>query len=487
MSRTIKTGLIGLSQVLAGLGSIISVAVIVRVLNETEYATYRQTLLIYNSASAFMVLGLPKAIYYFLPGENKRSRNILIENQMFLFIMAALLGLFLLLGGNHLIAQRFSNPALEHTLYFLIPYAFFMLPMTINSAVLMARDKPKQVVAIALIQKLVFLSVVVSAALLFRHVPALLAANVIVALIMFLVNETLMFRACPQKEPGISFRKAWSQLLYSIPLGMASILGALNLALDKLIVSSLSTPAEFAIYVNGAMEIPLVPIIIGSVGMVILPDMTALHKKGKKTDMVQIWKRAASKTALILVPVFFMLMFVAEDFIVAVYSDRYLESTVPFRIYLLLLLFRIINTDSPLIASGQSKKVMIRTMISLSLNFVLNIVLVKNIGYNGAAISTVSIIFLWSFPYTLYHVSRIAGLKVVQVYPFKEVGKITLISLAAASVFLLRSLLMDYPPVVRFIGLGGVYTVLVAVLLDRFKMIDLASIVKGVLAKIRKK
>jgi len=74
-----------------------------------------------------LALGLPQAIYYFLPGENERPRAVLVENLLLLSFMGGLFSLFLL-GGNRFLAWRFNNPDIAKTLRILVPYPLFMLP-----------------------------------------------------------------------------------------------------------------------------------------------------------------------------------------------------------------------------------------------------------------------------------------------------------------------------------------------------------------------
>jgi O-antigen/teichoic acid export membrane protein len=84
-SRTSKVLILSSGEALTALVGIVSAAVLTRVFSKDDYASYRQTLLAFTFAVPFVTLGLPRALYYFLPGEEKRTRGILVENLLWLF------------------------------------------------------------------------------------------------------------------------------------------------------------------------------------------------------------------------------------------------------------------------------------------------------------------------------------------------------------------------------------------------------------------
>ena len=123
---------------LAQCSRILSAAILSRVLTVEGYATLRQTFLAYDAGEPLLQMGLPKALYYFLPGEKKRARGMLVENLLLLSLIGGAFGIFLTPGGNRILAWRFNNPALEHSLLLLAPYALVTLPASALAACLLA-------------------------------------------------------------------------------------------------------------------------------------------------------------------------------------------------------------------------------------------------------------------------------------------------------------------------------------------------------------
>ena len=284
-SRTVKAGILASGTFMTTCVRLISAVILSRVLSMYDYATYRQTLLAYAFISPLLMLGLPQALYYFLPGENKRPRSLLMENLLLLSFMAGLFTLFLLFGGNRLLAWRFSNPNIARTLLILAPYPLFMLPASGLSACLIARNRVKQVAVFNVLSHLFMFAVVLTAVLIFRTPVAAIVGTVIGAGIVLFPALKFMFAACNVGSLLPSINGMWSQLQYAVPLGLAAIIGTISKLLDKMIVSSMCSPEQSAVYINGAIEIPLIGVLTGSVMAIIIPDLVKMHKAAQYKEL----------------------------------------------------------------------------------------------------------------------------------------------------------------------------------------------------------
>ena len=227
-SRSAKVLILSSGQALTALVGIISMAVLTRVFSKLDYATYRQTLLAYAFAVPFVTLGLDRALYFFLPGEKKRPRALLVENLLLLTLAGAVLSLFILLGGNQLLAQRMNNPDLASILLLLVPYPLFMLPASAMSACLMARDRTEQVAGFNVGSRFVMLVLVLLPVLFWATPAAAIIGTVVGAAITTAAALYLMFRACPSGP----WRPQWSsmkaQLAFGVPLGLATLVGTVS-------------------------------------------------------------------------------------------------------------------------------------------------------------------------------------------------------------------------------------------------------------------
>ena len=462
-SRTVKAGILASGTFLTTCVRLISAAVLARVLSMYDYATYKQTLLAYAIVAPLLMLGLPQALYYFLPGENKRLRSRLMDNLMLLTFMAGLFTLFLLFGGNRLFAWRFKNPDLARTLLILAPYPLFMLPASALGACLIVRERVKQAALFNVISSLFILAIVLAATLIWRTPVAAIVGTVIGAGIVLLPALKLMFASCKVGSLLPSTEGMWSQLKYAVPLGLAGFIGTISMSLDKMIVSSMCSPEQYAVYVNGAIEIPLIRVLTGSVIAILIPDFVKLYKAAQYQELMALWHRAMVKCALLIFPIMIFLFLMAPEVMRILFSVKYEASAVPFRIYLLLLPIRITTFGAIFMAAGKNSLILYRTIVGLLLNLVLSIILVKLVGAIGAAVATVIVIYVWTIPYCIFFIGKILHTGVFRIFPYKRLANILLIAVLP-SIILGAGLVWDVSDFAKVITLGGFYSLAIILL-----------------------
>lgn len=422
-SRTFKAGILASGRFLTTCVGLISAAVLARVLSVHDYATYRQTLLAYAFAAPLLVLGLPQALYYFLPGESKRPRAVLVENLLLLSLMAGLFTLFLLFGGNRLLAWRFNNADLSRTLLILSPYPLFMLPTSALGACLMARDRVKQIVVFNILSRLFMLAVVITAVLIWQIPAAAIVGTVVAAGIILLPALKLMFASCNVGSLLPSTKGMWSQLKYAVPLGLAGIFGTISQSLDKMIVSSMCSPEQFAVYVNGAIQIPLIGILTGSVTAVLIPDFVRLYKATQYQELRALWHRAMVRCLAILLPVMGFILVMAPEIMRVLFSAKYEKSAYPFRVYALMLPVRGTTFGAVLMATNRTNIVTLGSLLNLIANGVLSVLFIYFMGPMGAAWATVlSVIGLALFYSNV--IGRYLDFNKQSVLPWKNIAKL---------------------------------------------------------------
>ena len=127
-SRALKTLVLSLGKTLSTAARIIIAMILSRMFVKSEYATYRQTILVFSMAIPFLGMGLSNALYFFMPNAKDRARSILVENLLMLMVFGTLMMLFIVMGGNEWLALKMNNPALATTLLVACPLALLRLP-----------------------------------------------------------------------------------------------------------------------------------------------------------------------------------------------------------------------------------------------------------------------------------------------------------------------------------------------------------------------
>ncbi|MBA4374500.1 MAG: hypothetical protein C0402_16745 [Thermodesulfovibrio sp.] len=471
-SRTAKTMLLASGEFLTSSVQLISFMVLSRVLTVDDYATYRQTMLSYSFAAPFLALGLPHALFYFIPRMRDRARGILLENLLLLSIMGIVFSVFLISGGNRLLAWRFNNPSLEKTLLILAPYPLLMLPMQALGACLLSQNRVGHMAAFNVSSRVVMIIFILAASFIWRTPTAAILGVVISAAIVFSPGIAMMLSATKGSRAVTSAQGLWAQVKYSVPLGLAGMLGTLSFSIDKIIVSSICLPKDFAVYSNGAFEIPLISVVTGSITAVLLPDLAGLFSGRKKTEAVELWKRSAVKSAVILLPAMFFLFMMTPEIISVLFSSKYAASSAPFRIYLLLLPVRVVTFGAMIMAAGANHWLLWRSAGDLIINSALSLLLVSQFGYIGAAAASVITVYAWSVPMSLVVIMRAYNSGVRDILPYAALVKIFMISALASVVLIPNYFLGNYGALPRLIISGPLYFAGVFFLLLFFKLID---------------
>ena len=313
-----------------------------------------------------------------------------------------------------MLAKLFNNTDLNHSMKWLMIYPFFQIPITLLLSVFIYEGKTKFVGVYSSVYGLVFS---LCAILLLIFYMDYMDIVILRCLFPVLGNVLLIyytFKLFHGRTPAkIPFLESSINILkISIPFGLASMIGAGSLQLDKVLLSSLGTTEEFAIYINGAMEIPLIGILTGSISEVLIGEMSINIKEKNYDKALSLFRRSANKTALILFPVMIFFIFNAKDFMILIYTEKYALSALPFTILLFLLPIRIVVFGSVLIAMGKSKLILHRSVIEIILNLIISIIAYRIFGYLSIAIATVLVTYLWSVPYNMIEISKGFSVKI---------------------------------------------------------------------------
>ena len=464
---------------LTTLVGLVSVMVLARLFTKEDYATYRQTFLAYQFLGPLVSLGLPGALFYFLPTEKERPRAVLLENVLLLAAGGALISLFLLFGGNYLLARWFDNPELATTLGIFAPYPLVMLPASAFGACLLASGHATTVAVFHVLSRATVLGCVLLPVLLVPRPAMAVTGYVSGSILTSLVGLRLMFRACRGGPWRPSAAGIKSQLGYSVPIGLGGLIGGFERNLDKLLVSAMCGPAAFAVYVNGAMEIPFIGLITGSVTSVLVVDYTKLYAEGRTDEIIRLIHSAMVKCGLILIPLMFFLLVTAPEVMGLLYGPTYVESASVFRVYLLLLPMRTSTFGALLRATGHSHYILIQAVLTLVANAILTWVALQLFGPIAAAVATVVVVWLVAVPYLLVQFRRILRCPIHAVFPWRSMAKLLLAAGVPAALLppALLALPTDSPIMVITIA-AAVYCLLAMPIFVRVGLLDLETVIR---------
>ena len=334
MSRIQKTAYLSASQVITTLSTLAVAVTLSRVLEtKAEYGTYQQTLLVYTFIAPLLALGLPAATFYFVPRNQGKERSILINGLTALITSALLFALFCATLGPIFIPSWFGNSDLVRTIPWLAIYGPATLILIFISSALVAVGRPKTSALFTAIFRLFMAFSVVLSAVIYASVNISLGVQAVVCLAGAILGIGVIWHSTSKNKSGPllpSLSGVSTQLKYAVPLGLGAMLEGMALAIDKVIVSLFCSTEEYAVFVNGAMEVPLIAAITVAAGAVMLPEIVTAFSKNDRSKALGLWKLMVKRVALFLLPAGFLFYLVSEELMVVLYSESFKASADPF-------------------------------------------------------------------------------------------------------------------------------------------------------------
>lgn len=275
-------------------------------------------------------------------------------------------------------------------------------------------------------------------------------------------------------------------IVFSLPLAVSSVVGILNMNIDKIMVRHFFPIELFAVFTNGAYEIPFLQVFAGSLFTVMIPKLKSLKEENRLAEAAKIWNNLGEITSTVIVPFTVTLIFFADIFIRVMFSDKYIESISIFRIYQLKNLFRIYLYGSIFIAFGENKKLMLNSIISLLINTILNFILLKFYGINGIAVSTViSLLFLVLLQ--CFQISKFLNIRIYKTYPYVKWLLMIMVSIPVAYVALeLSNKFNIIIEIVIMLLTILINFILVSLMFNNTLLLYLLKKIKGVFLNVKK-
>jgi O-antigen/teichoic acid export membrane protein len=462
--------------------TIIGIA-LARLLSPADLGTYRQLFLIYGTLAGILMLGFPQSMLYFLPkAESLAEARKVISRTLNIISILAIICALVILFSRGFIARIFSNPSLKDLLPIYSIYPLFIFVGQMYSSIMLGLKQTHKSAWFSLFSIACDLILILGSALVFKDMAYIVWAIVFSAFIQWLwAYIGLRDLKCGFSKEN--FRGFKAQLNYTIPLGLSLLVGIMSVQLDKIMVSGFFTPQNFAVFSLGAMELPLIGILINSVNSVLLPNLNPKDPSA----LGKLYRASVRKNALFIFPLTVVFFIFAQEFMVFIYGSLYASAALYFRWYLLILPLRVATYGIIFQAMGKTKLVMIDSVVMLVLNAVLNYILIGIYGMQGAAIATLLVSWLIVGLY-LFQMQRNLKLKVSNLFPTADLLMNTLVALIPIPVVLpvARMIVNDF---LRMIIGGCLYMLLYflsGLLLRVIKTYDLSFALDFVLGFFRK-
>jgi O-antigen/teichoic acid export membrane protein len=433
-SRTLGVALLSIGRVSVSLSNIILAAILARQLDKHSYGLFRIALFVIIVVGPLFRFGVGESIVYYLPREPRRTRTIVTAALALIWLGSAIWGAMLLFGGAEWIARLIGQPDVAGPMFWLVLYGFAAFPNVIVVNCLTALKQINWIVPYTILARLTVVASAITAVAFVATVEAAIVGNLIGECITLVFGLTLIYRACTEWDGWPRAEEYSRQLRLGIPLLLANFVMLLNHYADNFLVARYFTAEDVAVYSNGAFQLPIVALVLRSATLILLPDMTRLVSDDDDRGAIDLFRRAAQKSALPIMGMFAFCLFFADDMMVAIYGTPYLASAVPFRIYLLALPATVVHFQPAFFAKKRGGELLVRSCGLLAVNVAVSVPMLFWLGPNGAAWGTVAATYGFDMLLTTWRVGRLYRQRPIDVLPWKTILIETAGSLALAAV-----------------------------------------------------
>ncbi|MGM0877156.1 MAG: oligosaccharide flippase family protein [Bacillota bacterium] len=414
--------------------SFVTVMLLARLLSLEEYGTYAQLLLVTNVMTSIFMLGLPFSINYFLArAESVEESQIFLSNYYTLSTILSLIVGAILFITAPVIVVYFENEFLKQFVYFLVIFPWAKIIITSIENVLIVYKKASMLMVYRIVNSVALLGIILIVSLFDLNFQIYMILFILVEIIFALSVYLIVQRISRGVKVSLDLSQIKKILVFSLPIGLASVVGIINIELDKLMIGKFLDTEHLAIYTNASRELPIT-IIAASLTAVLLPQLARLLKHEKNGKAIELWGNATALSYIFICYMVAGIFVFAPDVITLLYSDRYLDGVSVFRIYSITLLLKVTYFGMVLNAKGKTKFILYSSIFSLCLNVTLNFILFYLLGFEGPAYSTLLsqlIINLIQLIYT----TKVVEIPLPKIFPWRSLGFNTVVNVVFAFSF----------------------------------------------------
>lgn len=202
-----------------------------------------------------------------------------------------------------------------------------------------------------------------------------------------------------------------------VHLGFYDVSQMLFKWIDKFIISILLTAELSAIYFNGSVDIPFLPLLLGAVSSAVLMQLASTNQKGDNAYMLRVTHQSSRMLSCIMFPLFFFFLLFRAELFEVILSPKYLASVPIFTMSILVIPLRAYGFTTILQNKHKGAIINAGAIGDLLLACVLMYPLYRWIALPGIALAFVISSYVQA-GYYLYHTAKTLGMQVSDLVPY---------------------------------------------------------------------
>lgn len=389
-----------------------------------EYGTYSQANLINTVGASVIALGLSDAVNYFF---NRRQSDVddtlrmrIVNTVFFVEIVVGVILAFSIFVCRHLIVDYFDNAALQRLIPFVMAMPMLSHLLYFYQVLFVSIGKAKIMTLFNLVMMVLRIAFISLAVFVLRDLLWIFLLLVLLELIQITGFNLLVSKQGVQVLPWqISLKHIKQILAYGLPIGIYTITSSLSRELDKLVIGRMETTEVLAVYSNCSRLLPFDVLVI-SFATVLIPYIIRYVTEGDSKNSISLFS-AYLKVGYYSVWILGAAALIAPQTMISLlYADAYTTGAGIFVLYVFDSMLRFASAHLILTAANKSKLLLGYSLLSLALNFVLNIALYFAIGIEGPAVATLisSLVYAWLI---LHRSFKIIHARWRDIFAYKEI------------------------------------------------------------------
>ncbi|HJZ74987.1 MAG TPA: oligosaccharide flippase family protein [Vicinamibacterales bacterium] len=461
-SLTLRTSWLVVGKTLAFALTVAIPLLLVRRMPREQFGLYKQTFLVINSAINILPLGFSMTAFYYLAREEEYRTHTVFNIVLFTTAVATLCGAVVLACPAALVllfkepsAAAFS-PWIAGIIVLWVVGSFLEIVTVANQEIRLATT---MILGIQATRAIFFVAAAAISGTIRALLLAAIAQGVVQVLALFLYLRSRFPRFWRAFDVGFLRR----QVAYALPFGAAGLLYSLQLDLHSYFVSHQFGAATYAVYSIGCFQLPLFGILSDSVGGVLIPRISRLQHRRERREIVLVTARAMRKLALAYFPAYAFLLVMRREFIIALFTARYLDSIPVFAINLTLIPLGVLLLDPIMRAHAEHRRFLVKLHAALLVGLAATLPFaLGRFGLVGA-ITAVVMFNAAGRAVTLMKVATILDVGIDDLRLLADVGKVSIAAAGAAlTTALIRPFTTTTAPLVSLTICGVAFTLVYA-------------------------
>ncbi len=465
-----------------------------RALPKLQNGTFNQFNSLVALLSLLFCMGLPSILNIFYT-KYKGKEHMVFYSLNKIILCSALFSVFLvILFGKHIFSIYKNDLLNKYVLFLAINTAGAILinAYTITNVYAGTINKlNKYTIGLNIIKiGLLFCSIYLTANALWYMLVSITIITILHAVLAYIflpssIKQRATFNAMLIKE----------MLQLSWPLLLNILLSQGVFLFGGIILSNIKGTEEFAIFRNGAIEIPFLSTIFTTISAVVAPTLYGYYQQNNYRELLQKKAEMAVYVAAAIFPIVILLLFLSKWFILNYLGTNYQQAWIVFLLYNLVLLIRITDYQEVLTFLKKTTTILAINCGVLLYNVMSNYILVPKYGYVGAAVNYTITIYL-AVVLIVWFTCKEVKLSVAYFFKYKQLAIIIILcTIAASAVYYLLHYVFQYNKL-AIVVVVTIYFTIVYVALLRLRIINLLQLqpivqklplsIKNILFKIAK-